>query len=31
MDGKLWRENRKGNFFRLCLVGWGEKKINDGA
>ena len=27
-DEKLWRENRKENVFRVCLVGWGERKIN---
>ena len=27
-DKKLWRENRKENVFRVCLVGWGERKIN---
>ena len=26
VDGKFW--NRKGNFFRVYLVGWREKKIN---
>ena len=31
MDGKLWRENRKRNFFGVCLVMWGEKKINNGV
>jgi len=30
MDGKLWRENGKENFFEVCLVGWGGKKINCG-
>ena len=29
-DGKLWRENRKENVFRVCLVGWRERKINGG-
>ena len=24
-DEKLWRENRKENVFRVCLVGWGEE------
>ena len=28
VDRKLWRENRKENFFGMCLVGWGGKKIN---
>ena len=27
MDGKLWRENKKGNFFGVCLIGW-RRKIN---
>ena len=27
-DEKLWKENRKENIFRVCLVGWGERKIN---
>ena len=31
MDEKLWKENRKENFFRVCLVGWRERKINGGA
>ena len=31
MDGKLLRENRKKNFFGVCLVGWGGRKINGGA
>ena len=31
MDGKLWKENEKENIFRVCLVGWGERKINGGA
>ena len=31
MDGKLWGENRKKNFFELYLVGWGGRKINGGA
>ena len=31
MDGKLWRENRKENFFVVCLVGWRERKINGGT
>ena len=31
MDGKFWRKNKKGNFFRLCLVKWGERKMKDGA
>ena len=30
MDGKLWKENGKENFFGVYLVGWGEKKINGG-
>ena len=29
-DKKFWRENRKENVFRVCLVKWGERKINDG-
>ena len=29
-DVKFWRENRKENVFRVCLVEWGERKINDG-
>ena len=28
MDGKLWRENEKENFFDVCLVVWEGKKIN---
>ena len=28
-DKKFWRENRKENVFRVCLVKWGERKIND--
>jgi len=28
MDRKLWKENRKGNFFGVCLVEWGGRKIN---
>ena len=31
MDEKFWRENGKENFFGVCLVGWGRKKINGGA
>ena len=31
VDGKFWRENVKKNFFGVCLVGWGGRKINDGA
>ena len=31
VDGKLWRENWKGNFFRVCLVKWGGRKINSEA
>ena len=31
MDGKLWRENRKKNFFGVCLVEWGGMKINGGG
>ena len=31
MDGKLWRENRKRNFFGVCLAMWGERKINNGV
>ena len=30
MDGKLWRENGKENFFGVYLVEWGGKKINGG-
>ena len=30
MDGKLWRENRKENFFGMCLVEWGGRKISNG-
>ena len=30
MDGKFWRENRKENFFEVCLVRWGGRKINGG-
>ena len=30
IDGKLWRKNReKKNFFRVCLIGWRRRKIND--
>ena len=29
VDGKLWRENGKENFSKLCLVRWGGRKIND--
>ena len=28
MDESLWRENGKENFFKMCLVGWGGRKIN---
>ena len=28
VDGKLWRENGKENFFKVCLVRWGGRKIN---
>ena len=28
VDGKLWRENRKGNFFGVCLIEWEGRKIN---
>ena len=28
-DKKFWRENRKENVFRVCLVKWGERKIID--
>ena len=28
VEGKLSRENEKGNFFGVCLVGWGGRKIN---
>ena len=31
MDEKLWRENRRENFFGVCLVGWRGRKINSGA
>ena len=31
MDGKFWRENGKENFFGVCLIGWGRRKINGGA
>ena len=31
MDGKLWKENGKENFFGVCLVGWGGRKINGGT
>ena len=31
VDEKLWKENRKENFFRVCLVGWRGRKINGGA
>ena len=31
MDGKLWRENGKKNFFGMCLVEWEGRKINGGA
>ena len=27
-DVKFWKENRKENVFRVCLVRWGERKIN---
>ena len=30
MDGKFWKENGKKKFFGVCLVGWGERKINGG-
>ena len=28
MGEKFWRENGKENFFGVCLVGWGGRKIN---
>ena len=31
MDEKLWKENGKKNFLRVCLVRWGGRKINGGA
>ena len=31
VDEKLWKENVKKNFFGVCLVGWGERKINGRA
>ena len=31
MNGKLWRENEKENFFKVCLIGWRGRKINGGA
>ena len=32
MNRKLWKKkNRKENFFKVCLAGWGEKKINNGT
>ena len=31
MDEKLWRENRRENFFGVCLVGWRGRKINSGV
>ena len=31
VDGKIWRENMNKNFFRVCLVSWGGRKINGGA
>jgi len=31
VDEKFWRGNGKENFFRVCLVGWGRRKINGGA
>ena len=31
MDEKLWRENGKENFFEVCLVWWGRRKINNEA
>ena len=30
VNKKLWKKNRKINFFRVCLVEWGERKINCG-
>ena len=30
MDGKFWKENGKKQIFGVCLVGWGERKINGG-
>ena len=31
MDEKHERKNGKENFFGVCLVGWGGRKINNGA
>ena len=31
MDRKLWRENRNENFFGVCLVEQGGRKINSGV
>ena len=31
MNGKFWRENVNENFFGVCLVGWRERKRNDGV
>ena len=31
VDVKLWKENRKKNCYRVCLVGWRGRKINGGA
>ena len=31
MNGKLWRENGKKNFFEVCLIGWEWRKINGGV
>ena len=31
MGRKLWRENGNANFFVMCLVGWGGRKINGGV
>ena len=30
-DGKLWRENKRKNFFKVCLIGWRGRKRNSGA
>ena len=30
-DGKLWRENKRKNFFKVCLIGWRERKRNSGT
>ena len=31
VEGKLWKENEKENFVRVCLVEWRGRKINFGA